>query len=88
MNKAEQLRKITNEMLDKAQAEKIAKHKKYANKIINGKCHLYANLGKASARVKVKKKYSADLVVDALVDYGFTVITGCKNGREILTIKW
>ena len=88
MNKAEQLRKITNEVNDKAHAEKVAKHKKYANKIVSGKCHLYANLGKASARVKVGRKYCSDLVVDALVDYGFTVVEGSKNGRAILTIKW
>ena len=88
MNKAEQLREITNKALGKVEAEKVAKHKKYANKIINGKCHLYAELGKASARVKVKKGYDADLVVDALVDYGFTVVTGSKNGRAIMTIKW
>lgn len=88
MNKAEQLRKIANDALDKENAERIAKHKKYASKIVSGKCHLYASLGKVSARVKVKKKYSADLVIDALVDYGFTVIEGSKNGRAILTIKW
>ena len=88
MTKAEQLREITNKALDRAQAEKIAKHKKYANKIVNGKCHLCADLGKANTKVKVKKNYCTDLVVDVLVDYGFTVITSSKNGRDILTIKW
>jgi hypothetical protein len=88
MTKAEQLRKITDEALAKVRAEKVAKHKAYADKIISGKCRFYAGLGKGSVKVKLRKKFSPSLVVDAIVDHGFAVIESSKNGRAILTIKW
>jgi isopentenyl phosphate kinase len=88
MKKAEQLRKITNEVNEQARAKMVAKHKKYADSIINGKCYVAAQLGKGSARVKLKKRYLPSLVVDALVDNGMTVVENSKNGRAILTIKW
>lgn len=88
MTKAEQLRKITDETLAQARAEKIKKHKTYAEKIINGKCRFFASIGKSSAKVKLRTKYSPSLVVDAIVDHGFEVVQSSKNGRAILTIKW
>lgn len=88
MTKAEQLRKITDETLAQARVEKIKKHKTYAEKIINGKCRFFASIGKSSAKVKLRSKYSPSLVVDAIVDHGFEVVQSSKNGRAILTIKW
>ena len=88
MTKAEQLRKITDETLAQARAEKIKKHKIYAEKIINGKCRFFAGIGKSSAKVKLRTRYSPSRVVDALVDHGFEVVQSSKNGRAILTIKW
>ena len=88
MTKAEQLRKITDETLAQARAEKIKKHKAYAEKIINGKCRFFASIGKSSAKVKLRTRYSPSLVVDAIVDHGFEVVQSSKNGRAILTIKW
>ena len=88
MTKAEILRKVTDEVREATTNKRIAKHKKYADKIVNGKCHCFAQLGNSSVKVKVRKKYSPSLVIDAIVDYGFTVIESSQNGRTILTIKW
>ena len=62
--------------------------KNYATKIIKNKCLACADLGKGSVKVKLKRKYSVALVVEELVEQGFTVIENSDNGKAILTIKW
>ena len=86
--KAEQLREITNKAQKEKQVERENQHKKYVDKLISGKLHLYATLGKASAVIKVRKKYSPTLVIEEFQRYGFEVKQASKNGRTILTIKW
>jgi hypothetical protein len=86
--KAEQLREVTNKAQKEKQLEKENQHKRYVDKLISGKLHLCATLGRASAVVKVRKKYSPTLVCEEFQRYGFEVKQTSKNGRAILTIKW
>jgi len=88
MTKAEEMRKITDKANEDKRIERIAKHEKYANKIVNGKIRLSAIIGLGSCKVKIKKKYSPTLTKNALEKFGFEVVESRKNGRSIFTIKW
>lgn len=86
--KAEQLREITTKAQAQTRADRIAKHTKYVDKIINKKLHFFATLGRTNATIKVRKKYSPTLVIEQFGKYGFEIKQASKNGRTILTIKW
>ena len=88
MTKAEEMRKITNKVNEQRRNERLAKHEKYANKIINGKARLAATLGFPTCTIKVKKRFSPTLTKDALEKHGFEVTESRKNGRSILKLKW
>ena len=88
MTKAEEMRKITNKANEQKRLERIAKHEKYASKIINGKIRLAAVFGFATCTIKVKKRFSPTLTKDALEKYGFEVTESRKNGRSIFKLKW
>jgi hypothetical protein len=88
MTNAERMRKITDEVVKSERAKYVAKNVKYANKIVNRKVRNKAESGRGSCAVKVSRRYSPSLVVDAISDMGFNVIRNSKNGRAILTIKW
>lgn len=86
--KAEQLRGITTKAQEQARAERIARHKKYVDKIINKKLHFFATFGRTNATVKVRRKYSPTLVIEQFANNGFEIKQASKNGRTILTLKW
>ena len=88
MKKAEEMRKITDKVNEQKRIERIAKHTKYANKIINGKVRLAALLGLGNCSVKIKRKFSPTLTKDALEKQGFEVAESRKNGRSIFKLKW
>lgn len=88
MTKAEEMRKITNKANEQKKVERLAKHEKYANKIINGKVRFTATLGLSTCNVKIKKRFSPTLTKDALEKYGFEVTESRKNGRSIFKLKW
>ena len=88
MTKAEEMRKITNKANEQKRLERLAKHEKYANKIVNGKVRLAAALGFATCNVKIKKRFSPILTKDALEKHGFEVIESRKNGKSIFKLKW
>ena len=88
MTKAEEMRKITDKANEQIRVERLAKHEKYANKIINGKVRLAATLGLGTCSVKVKKRFSPTLTKDALEKHGFEVTESRKNGRSIFKLKW
>jgi hypothetical protein len=88
MTKAEQLKKIKAEAIEKRDKETQALYKKYVNKIIDGKLRLCASLGYGMCSVKVRKKYSPSLTKSLLEEEGFEVTEMRKNGRSIFKIKW
>lgn len=88
MTQAERMRKITNEVVESERAKYVAKNVKYANKIVNRKVRSRAEIGRGSCAVKVNRRYSPSLVVDAISDMGFDVVRNSKKGRAVLTIKW
>ena len=88
MKKAEEIRKIADEANEQKRAKRLAKHEKYANKIINGKIRFAATLGFSICNVKIKKQFLPTLVKNALEKQGFDVTESRKNGRSIFKLKW
>lgn len=88
MTKAEEMRKITDKVNEQKRIERLAKHEKYANKIINGKVGLAATLGLSTCNVKIKKRFSPTLTKNALEKHGFEITESRKNGRSIFKLKW
>ena len=88
MKKAEEMRKITDKVNEQKRIERLAKHEKYANKIINGKVRLAATLGLSICNVKIKKRFSPTLTKNALEKHGFEVTESRKKGRSIFKLKW
>ena len=88
MTKAEEMRKIADRANEQIRVERLAKHEKYASKIVNGKIRLAAALGFATCNVKIKKRFSPTLTKDALEKHGFEVTESRKNGRSIFKLKW
>jgi hypothetical protein len=88
MTKAERMREITDRASEQRKNEILAKHEKYANKIINGKVMLAATLGLGACSVKIKKRFSPTLTKDALEKHGFEITESRKNGRSIFKLKW
>jgi tRNA G26 N,N-dimethylase Trm1 len=86
--KAEQLREITTKAQEQARAERIARHKKYVDKIISKKLYFFATIGRTSAKIKVRRKYSPTLVIEQFANNGFEIKQTSKNGRAILILKW
>lgn len=88
MTRAEEMRKITDKANEQTRAERLVKHEKYANKIINGRVRFAASLGFGTCNVKIKKRFSPGLTKDALEKHGFEVTESRNNGRSIFKLKW
>lgn len=88
MKRAEEMRKITDKANEQKRIERLAKHAKYARKIINRKVRLAATLGLGTCNVKIKKRFSPTLTKETLEKYGFEVTESRKNGRSIFKLKW
>jgi hypothetical protein len=88
MTKAEEMRKITDKANEQTRIERLAKHEKYANKIINRRIRFSASLGFGTCNVKIKKRFSSSLIKDTLEKHGFEVTESRKNGRSIFKLKW
>ena len=88
MTKAEEMRKITDKANEQIRVERLAKHEKYASKIINGKVRFAAILGLGACTIKVKKRFSPTLTKGAFEKHGFEVTESRKNGRSIFKLKW
>ena len=84
--------KRMREVMEKAMEEKrlacVDKNYKYANRIINEKCHKRATKGYSNCEVKLSRWCSPILVIEAIEKMGFEVKRNSKNGKVILVIKW
>lgn len=88
MTKAEEMRKITDQVNEQKRVDRIAEHSKYANRIINSKIKTVALFGRGSATIKIRKRYSPALLIEQFELKGFEVKRASHNGKTILTIKW
>ena len=88
MTRAEKLREIMEKRNEEKRLAYAEKNRKYANRIVNGKCHKRALQGYNHYEVKVKKNYFPALVIEAIEKMGFEVKRGSKNGKTALMIKW
>jgi hypothetical protein len=82
------MRKITDKANEQKRLEHIAKHEKYANKIINGKVRLAATLGFDTCKVKIKTRFSPSLIKEVLEKHKFEVTECRKDCRSIFKLKW
>ena len=88
MTKAEEMRKITDKANEQKRVERLAKHEKYASKIINGKVRFAATLGCSACSVKIKKRFSPSLTKEIFEKHRFEVTESRRNGRSIFKLKW
>ena len=88
MTKAEKMREVMEMAMEEKRNAEMDKNRKYANRIISGKCYKRATKGYNNCEVKVSRWYSPTLVVEAIKKMGFEVERNSKNGRPVLLIKW
>ena len=88
MTKAEKMREVMEKAMEEKRLACVDKNRKYANRIVNGKCHKRATKGYNNCEVKVSRWYSPTLVIEAIEKMGFEVKRNSKNGKAILVFKW
>ena len=88
MTKAMLMRDTVTRVRKAKEEERIKKHINYVNKLIDTKVHKTARKGLTAIKIKVKRKYSPTLTVDAFENKGFEVARASCNGKAILTVKW
>ena len=88
MTKAMTMREIVTKVRKVKEEERIKQHISYVNKLIDTKIYKTARKGLTAIKIKVKRKYSPTLTVDAFENKGFEVTRASYNGRAVLTVKW
>lgn len=88
MTKAERLREVMEKRNEEKRFAYAEENRKYANRIVSKKCYKRASQGYNHCEVKIKKKYSPALVIEAIEKMGFEAKRSSKNGKTILMIKW
>ena len=88
MMNAEKIREITNKVNTAKRNKRVNECAVYAAHLIDTKITKAAHKGHTCTELKISKKYSATLTANELEDRGFAVGQKCKNGRQILTVKW
>ncbi len=88
MTKAERLREVTEQAIENKRLANIDKNRKYASRLVSGKCHRRALKGYNSCEVKIPRWYTPSLVIEEVERMGFEVKRNSKNGRTVLVIKW
>lgn len=88
MTKAERMREVMNKAIEEKRVINVEKNRKYANRIVNGKCHKRALKGFNHCEVKLSRFYNPTLTTNVIEEMGFEVKRNSKNGRAVLNIKW
>ena len=88
MTRAEKMRETMGKAMEERRIAEIAKSRRYANRIVDGKCHKRATQGYNNCKIKVSRSYSPTLVIEAIEKMGFEVKKISKDGRAVLVIKW
>lgn len=88
MTKAEETRKIMEEVM-RAKSEKYQnKSKAYARRVVENKLNKRAKKGYNNCEFKVSRWYSPTTVVGTLERMGYEVKRNSKNGKAVLLVKW
>lgn len=89
MTQAQAMRTIVNKTQEERRNKKVAKHQKYAEKIVARKVSRNARKGLTSLTFEPKKKYSPSLLVEQLSAMGFDMSESkMTKGKYQLKLKW
>ena len=90
MTVAEKMNMIAENAAKEKQVKLKDKHRRYCNKIIETKIRKAANKGKKEYKIKLRKPYSADKIIELLISekFGFSVVSSYVHNRNILKIYW
>ena len=88
MMKAEQTRKLMEEVMNAKTEKAHSKSKAYARRVTETKFVRRAKKGYNNCTFKVSRWYSPSVVVEALNKMGYEVKRNSKNGRAVLLVKW
>lgn len=90
MTRAERMRMIAENAEKENQIRLKDKHTKYCHRLVETKIRRAANRGKKECKIKLRKPYIGDWIIEILTDekFGFLVISSVVNGRYILEIGW
>jgi hypothetical protein len=88
MTKAMLMRDTVTRARKAKEEERVKQHIGYVNKLIDTKVYKTARKGLTAIRIKVKRKYSSALTIDAFENKGFEVTKASYNGRAVLTVRW
>lgn len=88
MTKAMAMREIVTKVREVKEEERVKEHINYVNKLIDTKVYKTARKGLTAIKIKVKRKYSPALTIDAFENKGFEVARASYNGKTVLTVKW
>lgn len=88
MTKAMLMRDTVTRVRKAQEEERIKQHNGYVSKLIDTKIHKTARKGLTAIKIKVKRKYSPSLTIDAFENKGFEVARASYNGKTVLTVKW
>ena len=88
MTRAEEMRKIKEQVEQRRTEARKVRHNKYVQKLIDGKVRRRALVGCSNCAIKVSGWYSPTLTAETFTKLGFTVVKSSKNGKTILTVKW
>lgn len=88
MMKAEQTRKLMEEVMRSKTEKAHNKSKAYARRITDTKFVKRARKGYNNCEFKVGRWYSPIVVIETLEKMNYEVKRNSKNGRVILVAKW
>ena len=88
MMKAEQMRKLMEDVTNAKSEKNCNKSRAYARRITETKFVRRAKKGYNNCTFKVSRWYSPSIVVEALEKMGYEVKRNSKNGRAVLVVKW
>jgi hypothetical protein len=89
MMKAEQTRKIMEDVMNEKIEKNRNRSKAYARRVTETKFVRRARKGYNNCTFKVSRWYSPSIVIEALEKMGYEVVKrSSKNGRAVLVVKW
>ena len=90
MTIAEKMKMIAENADKERQIKLKDKHARYCYRLVETKIRRAANKGKKECKIKLRKPYVANWIVDMLVSekFGFSVVSSVVNFKHILKIRW
>lgn len=88
MTTAEKMRELVKSTEKSNAKNRIEKHKKYVQNIINKKIAPLASKGKTEYKMKVPRKMFRVFLNDELIDNGFKTRYLSVYGTEFIVVSW